>query len=164
MKKIIMKDIELKTVIQVCKIEELSEEVRHLVGKAITATENSYSPYSKFRVGAAVRLEDGTEIMGANQENAAFAVTMCAERSAIFNAQSNHPELAICEIAIAACNVNGLTKEPVSPCGSCRQVLLEMEQRYKRNIKIYLCGKDEVYVVDSIKDLMPLSFIDDSMR
>lgn len=159
-----MKTIEIKTTIQVFKRDELTDSVRRLVDKAVEATNKSYSPYSKFRVGAALRLADGTEIIGANQENAAFSVTMCAERSAIFNAQSNYPDQAICEIAIAACNADGQTKEPVSPCGSCRQALLEMEQRYKRNIKIYLCGRDVVYVLDSIKDLMPLCFVDDSMK
>ena len=125
---------------------------------------NSYSQYSQFCVGAALRLEDGTIIKGANQENAAFPVTMCAERAAIFNAQSNLPQLAITHIAIAAKNNDGFTREPVTPCGSCRQVMLEMEHRYKRDITVYLCGRDKVYRIDSVKDLLPLSFVDESMH
>lgn len=159
-----MKRIIIESEIRAFKFDELSEAVRSLVDAARDATSNSYTPYSKFNVGAAVRLEDGTIIKGANQENAAFPVTMCAERAAIFNAQSNNPELAITEIAIAAKNVNGFVKEPVTPCGSCRQVLLEMEYRYKRDIKIYLCGASNVYEVKSVKDILPLSFADDSMH
>lgn len=159
-----MKRIIIESEIRAFKFDELSEAVRSLVDAARDATSNSYTPYSKFNVGAAVRLEDGTIIKGANQENAAFPITMCAERAAIFNAQSNNPELAITEIAIAAKNVNGFVKEPVTPCGSCRQVLLEMEYRYKRDIKIYLCGASNVYEVKSVKDILPLSFADDSMH
>lgn len=159
-----MEKIIIKSELSLLKFEELDDMSKALVKNAIEATDKSYSPYSHFKVGAALRLEDGTIVIGANQENAAFPVTMCAERAAIFNAQSNHPELAITAIAIAANNIEGLVKTPVSPCGSCRQVILEMEQRYQRNIKILLCGTDGIYVIDSIKDLLPLSFVDESMH
>lgn len=159
-----MKKVIIKSEFSLFKFEELDDVLKTLVSKAIDATDNSYSPYSNFKVGAALQLEDGTIVIGANQENAAFSVTMCAERSAIFNAQSNHPNIAITTIAIAAKNVNGLVHTPISPCGSCRQVILEMEQRYKRNIKILLCGSEGIYVINSIKDLLPLSFVDESMR
>lgn len=159
-----MKKVIIKSEFSLFKFEELDDVLKTLVSKTIDATDNSYSPYSNFKVGAALQLEDGTIVIGANQENAAFSVTMCAERSAIFNAQSNHPNLAITTIAIAAKNVNGLVHTPISPCGSCRQVILEMEQRYKRNIKILLCGSEGIYVINSIKDLLPLSFVDESMR
>lgn len=159
-----MEKIIIKSELSLLKFEELDDMSKALVKNAIEATDKSYSPYSHFKVGAALRLEDGTIVIGANQENAAFPVTMCAERAAIFNAQSNHPELAITAIAIAAKNIEGQVKTPVSPCGSCRQVILEMEQRYQRNIKILLCGTDGIYVIDSIKDLLPLSFVDESMH
>ncbi|MCD8202279.1 MAG: cytidine deaminase [Prevotella sp.] len=159
-----MKDITLKVVVKFCQLDELDENAQKLINKAIAATENSYAPYSHFHVGAALRLQDGTEIIGANQENAAFPVTLCAERSAIFNAQSNYPKLPITHLAIAAKNESGIVNTPVSPCGSCRQVLLEMEQRYHQKIMIYLYGGNGVYVVDSIEDILPLSFTDDSMR
>ncbi len=159
-----MEKVIIKSEFSLFKFEELDDVLKTLVSKAIDATDNSYSPYSNFKVGAALQLEDGTIVIGANQENAAFSVTMCAERSAIFNAQSNHPDLAITTIAIAAKNVNGLVHIPISPCGSCRQVILEMEQKYKRNIKILLCGSEGIYVINSIKDLLPLSFVDESMR
>lgn len=105
-----MEKIIIKSELSLLKFEELDDMSKALVKNAIEATDKSYSPYSHFKVGAALRLEDGTIVIGANQENAAFPVTMCAERAAIFNAQSNHPELAITAIAIAAKNIEGLVK------------------------------------------------------
>ncbi|MCF0192986.1 MAG: cytidine deaminase [Prevotella sp.] len=138
--------------------KELSSQEKALIDAAKEATNRSYAPYSNFNVGAALRLEDGTIFQGANQENAAFSATLCAERTAIFAAQATQPEKAICEIAIAAKNADGFLPEPISPCGSCRQVIVEMEQRYKRNIKVLMYGEKKVYIVSSIKDLMPLTF------
>lgn len=159
-----MKNIAIKSEIKFCQYDEMDENEQRLISKAIAATDNSYSPYSGFKVGAALRLDDGTEIIGANQENAAFPVTICAERAAIFNAQSNYPDQPITHIAIAAKSAKGLLAEPITPCGSCRQVILEMEQRYKRNITIYLYGTNGIYVIDSVKDLLPLSFVDEAMH
>lgn len=159
-----MENITVKIDIRWCQLSELNFVEQNLVKLAMKATNNSYAPYSKFNVGAALLLEDGTEIIGANQENAAYPVAMCAERSAIFNAQSNHPEQPIIAIAIAAKTVDGFVSEPVSPCGVCRQAILEMEQRYHRNIRIYLYGTRGIYVIETIKDLLPLCFTDDSMR
>lgn len=159
-----MKTIDLSIKIKMCQMDELKPDEQQLVKKAVDATANSYSPYSHFSVGACVRLEDGSMIIGANQENSAFPVGLCAERTAIFAAQAHHPELAITDIAIAAKNVEGkLVKKPVSPCGSCRQVILEMEERYKRPVRIFLYGTEGVYVVDSVKDMLPLCFIGEDM-
>lgn len=155
-----MENLNIKLDISKCSVDELSEQDSILVATAKEATKNSYSPYSHFCVGAAVLLSDGTIVKGANQENAAFSVTICAERSAIFAAQAQHPELAIKAIAIAARNAEGFTKEPVSPCGSCRQAMVEMEQKYSQPIHILLYGENGVYVMDSIRNLMPLSFTD----
>lgn len=159
-----MKKIELTQNIVFCQLEELNETEQQLVRKAMQATDNSYSPYSHFRVGAAIRLEDGSEIIGANQENAAYPVTLCAERTAIFAAQAQQPELSIESMAIAARNEKGFTEDPVTPCGSCRQVILEIEQRYGKPMKIYLYGTKGVYVIDTVRDLLPLCFVDESMR
>lgn len=159
-----MKTIDINIKIRFCRLEELSEEDRQLVEKAVEATNNAYAKYSNFRVGAAVRLENGLLMKGANQENAAFPVTLCAERTAIFAAQANYPEQPITAIAIAAKNENGLLSEPITPCGSCRQVMLEIEDRYKRPLRILLYGQNGVYIVDTVKDLMPLSFVDASMK
>lgn len=155
-----MEKVEVFSDIKLCQMDELTELDRQLVEQAISATDNSYSPYSKFRVGAAVRLADGRTVKGANQENAAFSVTICAERSAIFAAQANYPEQAIVSIAIAARNDDGFTEQPVSPCGSCRQAMVEIEQKHSQPIHILLYGRKGVYVMDSIRNLMPLSFVE----
>ena len=159
-----MKNIELKFNFQHLKLEELSEDERNLVETAIKATDNSYAKYSHFRVGAALLLADGSVVMGANQENAVFPVGLCAERTAIFAAQAQRPDQAPLKLAIAARNEKGLVATPVSPCGSCRQVILEMEERYKQPVRILLYGTNGVYAIDSVRDLLPLCFLDDSMR
>ena len=159
-----MKTIDINIRIQFCQKDELQQEDEELIDCAIKATNNSYARYSNFHVGAALRLEDGRVVIGANQENAAFPSGLCAERSAIFAAQSQWPEQAITTIAIAARNAGGLLREPVTPCGSCRQVILEMEDRYQRPVRILLYGTDGVYVIGSVKDLMPLCFVDKNMK
>lgn len=159
-----MKDIELNFRMQFCQLEELADDDRRLVEKAIGATQNSYAPYSNFHVGACLRLADGREVIGANQENAAFPSGLCAERSAVFAAQSMFPDKPITALAIAARNENGLTSQPVSPCGACRQVILEMEDRYKQDVRILLYGTEGVYVIPSVKSLLPLHFVDSNMR
>ena len=159
-----MEDIRIEINMQFCQMEELSADDQELVKAAIGATANSYARYSNFNVGAALRLADGSITIGANQENAAFPSGLCAERSAIFAAQSQHPEHAITALAIAAKNANGLMPDPVSPCGSCRQVILEVEDRYKQPVRILLYGTRGVYCINSVKDLMPLSFVDENMR
>ena len=156
-----MKELELKSVIQACQIEELSAEEQHLVNLAIEATGRSYAPYSNFHVGAAVRLENSEEIIGCNQENAAYPSGLCAERTALFAAAAQHPEAAVTALAIAARNAKGeLQEEPVSPCGSCRQAIIETERRYGRPVRLLLVGARCAYVIDGIKQLMPLSFSD----
>lgn len=159
-----MKTIDLSIKIGFCQLDELSEQEQKLINGAISATSKSYSPYSNFAVGAALLLFNGTEIHGANQENAAFPVGLCAERSAIFAAQSTQPDQPITTIAIAARNGYGFTKNPIVPCGSCRQVLLEMEDRYKKPIRILLYGTEGVYVINSVKDILPLQFVGESMK
>jgi len=159
-----MKDKVISTVIKECEMGELTAEEQSLVNSAIAALSNSYAPYSHFNVGAALRLCNGEVVTGANQENASFSVTVCAERSAIFNAQSNCPEQPVAAIAIAAKNAGGLLAEPISPCGVCRQALLEIERRYRQDIRIYLYGTRRVYIAESVKDLLPLSFTDETME
>jgi cytidine deaminase len=154
-----MKDLQLKIHIQECQMEELSEEEQFLVQKAIESTNNSYARYSHFHVGAAIQLENGEVLPGCNQENAAFPAGLCAERSAIFAAGAQYPDVAIEKLAIAARNAKGeLTDEPISPCGTCRQVIIETETRYQQPIRIILYGRNRLYTMDGIKNLMPLSF------
>ena len=155
-----MKKLDVEINIDVCQPSELDRKEQTLVEAAKKATDNSYSPYSHFRVGAALLLADGTVVVGANQENAAFSITICAERSAIFAAQAQHPELPIEAIAIAARNEKGFTPHPISPCGSCRQAMVEIETRYGKPLRILLYGEDCVYAMNSVGNLMPLSFMD----
>jgi len=154
-----MKELELKSVISVCQMEELTAEERHLVELAIEATNRSYTPYSHFHVGAAVRLANGVEVIGCNQENAAFPAGICAERSALFAAGAQYPDQEVAMLAIAARGTDGeLLETPVSPCGTCRQVIIETETRFGREVRILLYGRKHVYVMDGIRQLMPLSF------
>ena len=154
-----MENLELKSVVSICQMEELSAEEQSLVRKAIKATDHSYAPYSHFRVGAAVRLANGIEIIGCNQENAAYPVGLCAERSAIFAAGAQYPNVPVTMLAIAARNPEGeLQEEPVSPCGSCRQVIIETETRFHQRVRILLYGQRCIYVLDGISQLMLLSF------
>ena len=135
------------------------DEVVELVRQAIASTENSYAPYSHFHVGAALLLDDGTTVPGCNQENAAFPAGLCAERSAIFAAGAQYPDQPIMMLAIAERNSEGkFLEEPASPCGSCRQVIIETETRFKHPVRILLYGTNHTYIMDGIKQLMPLSF------
>ena len=159
-----MKTIDINIKIGVCQPDESPLEEQKLIEQAIEATKNSYSPYSHFSVGAALLLNNGEVVMGANQENAAFPSGLCAERSAIFAAQSTRPDQPIQTLAIAARNGGGLTPQHIVPCGACRQVILELEDRYKQPVRILLYGTESVYVVRSVKDLLPLQFVSDSMK
>ncbi len=150
---------ELKSTIQVCQPSELTPEEQHLLQLAIDATNRSYAPYSQFRVGAAVRLDNGLELTGSNQENAAYPSGLCAERTVLFYAGAQYPDRPVCMLAIAARGTDGqLTELPTSPCGSCRQVIIESEKRAGRPIRILLYGRKETYVIDGISVLMPLLF------
>ena len=154
-----MEELELKSVIQVCQPEELTDEERHLLELAIEATQRSYAPYSKFHVGAAVRLDNGVEIIGCNQENAAYPSGLCAERTALFSAGAQYPDVGVNVLAIASRGTDGeLLEEPVGPCGSCLQVIIESETRAGHPIRILLYGRKHVYVMDGVRQLMPLSF------
>ena len=153
-----MEDKIINSVVHICKIEELSVTERKLVSKAIEATNRSYAKYSRFNVGAALLLENGAEIIGCNQENAAFSVTICAERTALFSAGAQYPGQPVTMLAIAARNEKGLLPAPVTPCGSCRQAMVEHEQRSGKPMRILLYGTECIYIIDGIRNLMPLSF------
>lgn len=144
--------------------EELSPADAALVEAAKAATHTSYSPYSHFSVGAAVRLENGEIIQGSNQENAAYSPTICAERCAMFYANAHYPNIAPTAIAIAARGTDGaFTPQPTSPCGVCRQVLVETQQRYGQALRVLLYGSKDIYLFDSISDLLPFQFDEGSL-
>ena len=154
-----MKELDIRPVIQDVQMDELTADERTLIELAIEGTNRSYAPYSNFHVGAAIQLKNGMTFIGCNQENAAFPAGICAERSAIFAAGAQYPDQPVMMLAITARGKDGeLIAEPASPCGTCRQVLIETETRFKQPIRILLYGRNRVYVMDGIKQLMPLSF------
>lgn len=159
-----MKELKLTTKVKVYSYDELSEEHRMLIDKAKESTALSYSPYSQFAVGAAVLLNNGEVFCGANQENAAYPSGLCAERTVMFYANANRPQEPVKALA-CACFTNGhFTKRPGSPCGNCRQVLLETEHRFHQDIEILLYGEDDIYVFPSAKSLLPHCFVDDDLK
>ncbi|WP_130892774.1 cytidine deaminase [Paraprevotella xylaniphila] len=159
-----MKEKEIISKVRIYDYEELTDADRELIDKAKNATQTSYAPFSKFCVGAAARLSDGTIVTGSNQENAAFPSSLCAERTALFYANARYPEKSVEELAIAAYAHGTFLKSPIPPCGACRQVILGVEERYGRPIRILLFGEEGTYVVDSIKALLPLQFTGETMN
>jgi Cytidine deaminase len=139
-------------------IEELNEKDKILLIRAIEATNGSYAPYSKFNVGAAVRLENGEIISASNQENAAYPSGLCAERTTIFYANSKFPNSAIISMAVVAKTNGELTKEPTYPCGACRQVLEESQTRGGKPIRIIIGSGEKIQIIESVKDLLPFAF------
>ncbi len=142
--------------------DEMSTEDRELVAKAIEATKTAYTPYSKFNVGAAIRMDNGEIVTGSNQENMAYPSGLCAERTAMFHAAADHPNVAMRTMAIAAVQNGELTPEPVSPCGACRQVMAEYQTRSGKSMEIILVGKTTAMKFFKVDDLLP--FIFDSLK
>ena len=155
-----MKELSIETRIKVYSLEELSEKDRELVAEAIAATHRSYAPYSKFTVGASARLANGSIVTGSNQENAAYPSGLCAERTTLFYANSQYPDQAVTALAIASRHTDeaSICDHVCPPCGACRQVMLETENRFGCPMKILLCGSNQVYVIESASCLLPLSF------
>ncbi len=140
-------------------ITELTAAERQLIEASQQMVENAYAPYSEFQVGAALLLENGQIIKGSNQENAAYPSGLCAERVAIFSASANYPGVEMKAIAVSAKTVHHQSDQPVSPCGACRQVLLEYEFKQKQPLKMFLVGSSgKIYLVEKVSDLLPLSF------
>jgi cytidine deaminase len=129
-----------------------------LIEKAKQATSTSYSPYSNFKVGAAVRMADGRIFTGSNQENAAYSACLCAERVALLYACANAGDSHPVSIAIAAVQNGDFIENVINPCGECCQVLIEMEKRFSTKIKLYLIGRNEVKTLESASELLPYAF------
>lgn len=155
-----MKKVEIKTEITVFEsIEELSSGTKLLMEKAIEAKKTAYAPYSKFKVGSALLLENGKIITGNNQENAAYPSGICAERVAIWKASSDYPNQKIKELVITASSSSQITDKPVAPCGACRQALSEYEIKQKDKIEVYFMGEiGKVIKTNSVLDLLPIAF------
>ena len=139
-----MKDLTITAIIKVYQYDELNEADRSLIKTAMEATARSYAPYSHFS--------------GTNQENAAYPSGLCAERTTLFYANSQYPDQPVNTLAIAARTEKDFIETPIPPCGACRQVILETEKRYGQPIRILLYGRECIYEVKSIGDLLPLSF------
>lgn len=155
-----MKQIEIRTVFSVyASLDELPQEIQSLMQQAIAVRKNAYAPYSKFKVGTALLLDNGKVVLGSNQENAAYPSGLCAERVAIFQSGAIYPNAKIIKMAITAASDTNQTLAPIPPCGSCRQSISEYEFKQNTPIEIYFMGESgEIYKSDSIKNLLPLSF------
>lgn len=155
-----MKTIKINTTFTAYpSIDSLDDQTRELMHKAIEVRKQAYAPYSKFRVGAAILLENGKVVIGSNQESAAYPSGLCAERVAVFQAGSLYPNTKILKIIISATSDISPTKRPTPPCGACRQSISEYEQKQDVPIELYFMGETgEVYKSDSLENLLPLSF------
>ena len=132
---------------------------RKLYDAAFEARNNAYAPYSNFLVGCSLLLENGEIIKGSNQENAAYPSGLCAERTAIFWTSANFPNIKIKKIFVIGAPKDVISTRPVSPCGGCRQSLLEYEDKQKENIELYFTATDgEIYKTRSVRDLLPFTF------
>ena len=148
---------------QITSFEELPIEIQALINASEMAVLTAHAPYSNFNVGAALLLEDGQIIKGSNQENVSYPIGFCAERTVLSAKVAIAPKTKITDIAISVLSGTGKILPPIPPCGICRQVLLEQEQKQKTPIKVYLSGNNkEIIVVDTIQDLLPFQF-DDSI-
>jgi cytidine deaminase len=155
-----MKEINITTKIEVFEgINELPIEIQSLMQQAIETRKNAYAPYSRFRVGAAILLDNDKIVLGSNQENAAYPSGLCAERVAIFQAGAIYPNAKIVKLVITAASDTNPTLSPIPPCGACRQSIAEYEFKQDAPIEIYFMGESgEVYKSNSINNLLPLSF------
>ncbi len=154
-----MKTFEVKTTVEELTYSELSAKELELVNLAREATYRSYAPYSHFCVGAAILLSNGEIITGANQENAAYPSGTCAERSACYYAGATYPDAKFEAIAIAARGTDGqFVADPCSPCGACRQALLQYELLAGKGVKVLLVGAEKIYRLESIRALLPFAF------
>ncbi|MEM9919784.1 MAG: cytidine deaminase [Bacteroidota bacterium] len=138
---------------------DLDAKDAELLERAVEALQHSYSPYSNFKVAAALLLTNGEIICGSNQENASYPLCLCAERVALSAAAAVHPGVSVDAIAITARSPSQVLKEPISPCGACRQVLVETEAMHQQPMRVILRGAEgKVFVIGSAAALLPLSF------
>ncbi|SDB54387.1 cytidine deaminase [Flavobacteriaceae bacterium MAR_2010_188] len=155
-----MKKVTLETNLDVFdNIDELPDHAKNLIYKAIDARKKAYAPYSKFAVGVAISLENGEVITGNNQENASYPSGLCAERTAIFYAGSQYPDVKILTMALTAGSLTSNTITPIPPCGACRQSIAEYEVKQDSPIEIFFMGETgKVVRSESLKNILPLIF------
>jgi len=153
------------SVTEYSSLEELNSEEQNLLQQAHKAVETSYAPYSKFHVGAAVLLKNGTIIKGSNQENAAYPSGLCAERVALFSASAQFPNIPVIAIAVTVHSEKNLINEPLPPCGACRQVMSEYEYKGAHDMKVILQGETgNIQIIDRADSLLPLTFNPDHLK
>ncbi len=158
-KEMMMEEVKIWAKLTYCRIEELDSDEKNCIEAAKRACDAAYAPYSDFRVGAAVLLDNGCIVSGANQENAAYPSGLCAERVALFAAAAHYPQQKPRILAIAARRGDGhFCEKAVSPCGSCRQVMLETEKHSQLPLRVLLYGRNEIIRIDSASELLPLAF------
>ncbi len=139
--------------------EDLTAEDNIMLSYADEASSNAYAPYSHFKVGCAIKLDNNIIVKGNNQENIAYPSGLCAERVAMFNASANYPNIGIESIAVVAHSDDFLVDFPVTPCGSCRQVMSESEKRQQQKIRYILAGtKGKILIIEGIDNLLPFIF------
>ena len=157
------KKIELSFIL--AHLSELSAQEQQLVANAKAAFKTAYAPYSGFLVGASVLLENGEVINGSNQENVAYPSGLCAERVALFYAGAKFPDVKINTVAISVLSKNFEVKDVISPCGACRQVMAEYEDKQHKPIKVILHSPtDEVLIANKVEDLLPFMFKSPSLK
>lgn len=143
---------------------DLEELYRRLILNAKNKTSESYSPYSNFAVGASVLLDQGSYVSATNQENASYPLCRCAESVVLSAASSQYPTAKIIAMSIAVFYQGKFTDVPVSPCGACRQMIKEQEDRYGHDIALYLYGQTKITKIASVKDILPLCFDGNSLK
>ncbi|TDD73711.1 cytidine deaminase [Flavobacterium caseinilyticum] len=155
-----MKEISITTQFKVFdSTQDLPIDIQDLMTQAIEVRKNAYAPYSKFRVGVAIILDNGKVVLGSNQENAAYPSGLCAERVAIFYAGAMYPDAKVLKMAITAASDTNQTTAPIPPCGSCRQSIAEYEIKQETPIEIYFMGEiGSIYKSESLKNLLPFMF------
>lgn len=158
-----MREFRITTRVMEFLSEELPDDYLFLIERAKEQVHKAYAPYSGFRVGVSLLLDNGEVVCGSNQENAAYPSGLCAERTAIFYANAQYPDVPVVMMAVVAYTNGDFLDEPITPCGACRQVLLESEVRFGQKIITLLYGRSKTYVLESAKELLPLCFAKDSL-
>lgn len=155
-----MKEIKTDVTFKVYdSINKLEEPIQNLMLQAVEIRKKAYAPYSNFRVGAAILLDNGKVVTGSNQENAAYPSGLCAERTAIFYTGANYPDQKIIAIAVSACSDTKITKAPIPPCGACRQSMFEYEVKQSEPIKLFcMGGEGKIIESHSISNILPFHF------
>ncbi|WP_299363934.1 cytidine deaminase [Winogradskyella sp.] len=155
-----MKEVKIETTLQVFNdVSELPDHIQKLMALATEARDNAYTPYSKFKVGAAILLDNNEIVTGSNQENASYPSGLCAERTAIFYAGAKYPDAKMLVLALTASSQNQVTDTPIPPCGACRQSIAEYEFKQEHPIEIYFMGATgKVVKSNSLANLLPLGF------